>query len=440
MKSSIHDFNVTLVARIVQITTMLGAQSCMAWCLGTEGRGSYAVCTLFTLMLVLVFSLGCDIAVVYSVASKRLSVSEGVVNAVICGILSSILAIGVGVVLMQLPLAFFDKAARVSFWLALASIPLCLFSQMFTRLLTAVHLFRWFAIVSIVDGCCYLLLVVLFLRSYAWGVNGAIFALMLSSAVSTMLSVAVLWRTCTLSWVRPSLRGLVDILHYGARYYVGKLSNQVNYQVGTLILAFFATTSEVGLFAVAMRMVTQVMVIPDALTTVLMPRSAADAGGKGQLIAQCSRFTGLVCSIVLLLLAILARPLVNIVFSPAFARAVPLVQVLCAGVFVRCVSKVYVPYFLGTNRPGVASLSVAIGTAVNLLSMWILLPTVGLIGAAIGVTMSYFVSSFVLTRGFLRLTGLPVQAVLAVNKADWRLLVRTIRSSVRGWRRGPQFT
>ncbi|MHC5172664.1 MAG: hypothetical protein ACYSPJ_02710 [Planctomycetota bacterium] len=62
------------------------------------------------------------------------------------------------------------------------------------------------------------------------------------------------------------------MFHYGLRYYVGKISNQVNFQLGTLILAFFATQEQIGIFAVASQVTARAMLVPDALATVLMPR------------------------------------------------------------------------------------------------------------------------------------------------------------------------
>jgi len=431
MVKGFNEFNVICAARMVQIAAQVGGQSCMAWCLGTEGRGSYAICSLFALMLVLVFSVGCDIASVYLVASKRFTVSDGIVNALVYGGIGSVIAIAAGVTLMQLPIAFFNKAPRLSFYLALGSIPFSLLSQVLTRLLTAVQLFRWFGVISIIKGISYLLLMVLFLRFFSWGVNGAVLVLILNGLIGIIISLVLLWCNCGLVWVRPSLGKLLEMLHYGVRYYIGMLSNQVNYQVGTLVLAFFATTSEIGLFAVAMRLATQIMVIPDTMTTVMMPKIADDEKGKAEVLARCSRFTGLFCGFMLILIGVLAKPLVNVVFSPAFAAAIPLIRILCFGVFVRCISKIFVPYFLGSNRPGIVSLSVAVGTAVNLVAIWILVPRIGLAGASLGVVLSYLVSSIILTIMFVRLSGVTLRTAMTFDKVDWGLLVRSIRHCIR---------
>ncbi|MCP4263606.1 MAG: oligosaccharide flippase family protein [Planctomycetes bacterium] len=439
MKTGIQDFNIAFVARIIQIATQIGGQSCMAWCLGTEGRGSYAICLLFALMLILIFSVGCDISTVYFVASKKFTISEGLVNALVYGGIASTLAILAGLILMQVPLPFFDKAASMSFYLALASIPFILFYDVFIKLLTAIHLFRLFGVISIINGFGYLLFMVLFLKYFSWGVNGAILAVMLNGFVGILLSLVLLRRNCTLVWARPSLCSLVEMLHYGARYYIGKLSNQVNCQVGTIILSFFAMASEVGLFAVAMRIVTQIMVLPNTLMTVLMPKSAGDAKGKRELIAQCSRFTALICGVALIVLLLFAKPLVHILFSPAFSPVVPLIQILCLGTFFRCLSKVFVPYLLGTNHPGIASISVTISTIVNLVTIWVLLPRIGLVGAALGVTLSYIVSSIILTASFVRLSGLTVRTIYTYNKDDVHLMVRVIRKFAHSGKKSLQF-
>ena len=106
MKTGLHDFSLTFTAKLVTIITVLGTQSCLAWFLGPEGRGSYAVCVIFAMVLSTFFVIGCDVASLYFVASGRFSISEGLTYTLIYGGIGSLLAMAVGLGILQFDFPF----------------------------------------------------------------------------------------------------------------------------------------------------------------------------------------------------------------------------------------------------------------------------------------------------------------------------------------------
>ena len=422
MTSGVRDLSATFGAKAVCLLLTIGTQSCLAWSLGTVGRGSYAVCLVFATLLSVIFVVGCDAASIYFVSSGRFTLSEGIVYTIIYGGIGSGLAIAVGLIVMQFDFSFFDKASSVSFYLSLALIPTLLFSTILISLFTSIHHFILFAVMSIVNAFLILAFTAVFVWVFQWGVNGALLGNFTGSALAALGALFLFWWKCDARWVRPSAKSLLDMFHYGVRYHIGKISNLMNFQIGTIILALFATKADVGLFAVASQVTFRAMMIPDALTTVLIPRLAQDKTGKRNLVAQCSRLTALFCGLLLMLVAVFARPIVTVIFSPAFLPSVPLIRILALGVFVRSVCKVFVPYLLGTNHPGIASLSVAVGMLLNLIVLWLLLPMVGLLGAALAVTVSYFASSAILVVSFSRLSQLKIREIWGFRRLDWALL------------------
>ena len=217
------------------------------------------------------------------------------------------------------------------------------------------------------------------------------------------------------------------MFHYGSRYYFGKISNQMNFQVGTIILAMFAAEDEIGLFDLASQIAVRTMIIPNTLITILIPKVAGDKDGKKELVAQCVRLTGLIYGMLMILLAVFAKPIVAVVFPPAFLPIVPLIRILTIGVVVRSCGKVLVPYFLGTNHPGISSISVAIGAITNVAALWVLLPMIGLSGAAIGMTLGYLASSALLMVAFMRFSGLRAGEAWLPRRSDWGIVANAMK-------------
>jgi len=172
LASGIRDLSITFGSRIVQTIIGIGIASYLAWNLKADGRGSYAVAVVFMSLLSLIFMVGLDNASVYFVASKKWSLSKGVVNTLVLGSFSSLLAIGVGLIIIKLPLPFLSKASPLSFHIALLGIPILTFSVAFSRMLTSVHEFTWLAVISSIQTLFHLLFAFLFIGVFTWGGRG----------------------------------------------------------------------------------------------------------------------------------------------------------------------------------------------------------------------------------------------------------------------------
>ena len=422
MASGIKDIAMTLSGRITCTLLALGVQSLLAWFLLPEGRGSFAVCLTFSTLLIFAFSFGCDTASVYFIASKRVRLSEGILYACILGSLASVAAVSTGYALLQLPLSFTTKATAEAFHLALALIPAALFAEMFLQILTALGKFKVYAVMLVFRVFSRLVLIVICVTGLSWGVKGAIFAWASADVLVALMLAGFYTIRCGVSWVRPRLQDLWEMFLYGTRYYLGRLSNMVNIQLGTVVLAFFAPKDQIGVFSLACVVVFQIDIIPDTVMAILVPRVSTHRKGDPELVAQCARVAGVVCAVLLIGLALSATPLIRIVFSPAFLPAADLVGILVIGAMARSCCKVFVPYLLATNHPTVASMSVFAGMTVNVLLMLLLFPVLGLYGAALSVTVNYLVSSFILAASFSRLSGLSIREVFSPRRSDWEPL------------------
>ncbi|MGB7328005.1 MAG: polysaccharide biosynthesis C-terminal domain-containing protein, partial [Rubripirellula sp.] len=310
-----------------------------------------------------------------------------------------------------------------SLYLCLLLIPMSLTSLVLLGILRAVGDFRMFAIMTISIAAVRLVFVLLFVIAFSWGVSGALLADVLGGFVA-VVSLLTLYRrrfSASISW--PGWRALQQMLPYGLRYYFGKISNSANAYSGTMILACIATNQEIGFFAAASQLTLQLLFIPDTLTTVLQPRiSANPEKANGVQVAQLMRVTGVLGGKFAIGLILLARPIVLVLFSPAFEPAVVLIRLIAIGVLFRCPSKVFVPYFLGTNRPGIASIAVFIGMIANVSLMLLLYPRFGVNAAAIGLTGGYVLGSIVLAVAFQRQSKMTLRSTYAINQSDWNLI------------------
>lgn len=422
MRDGARDTAVAFGTRLAVFGISVGIQSALAWLLGPEGRGSYAVCLLFATLLATAFTFGTDRAGQYFTASRTMRVEEGVWVTIAAVLIGSGLAMAVGRALMAHGASFFEKAPRASFYVSFAIMPVSALSNALVMLLVALRRFTWFAIASIANVAVQLVVSLVLIWGFGLGVNGALLAVVAGSGASVVLCLICLRSAGGLGRARLEYSHFRKLLSYGLRYYIARLSNLVHFRVGTIILSFFAVSADIGFFAAASGLVSRIVMVPDAIQAALFSRVAEDSGGRPELVGRAARMSALVCGAALVVLSVLCRPVVATFLSPKFLPSVVLVWIMAPGVFLRCASKVLMSYFMGTDRPAVCSWAVGLGVLVNFATLIVLFPLLGLPGAAVAMTAGYVTSSLILILSFGRATRRPVSEVWRPRREDLRML------------------
>jgi len=431
VREGTKDTAIALSSRVAVLLFGIAIQSALAWLLGPDGRGSYAVCLLFGTLLGVVFTFGVDRAGQYFVASRKMEKAEGISSSLLLLLMGSAVGIAVGRALMLTGMDFFNKADHSSFLISLAIVPFVGLNNAFVLYFIGLRRFKWMAVVEVVNIAAHLVLTLVLVLGFGMGVNGALLAIVAAGVTSSGVSVALLRREGALRVVRRTPGAYGRLLSYGARFFVAKLSNVFHFRIGTMILAFFVEPSAIGLFAAASALVMRITIVPKSVETALFSRVAGHSKGRPELVAQAARLSAMTAGVALVLLALVARPLVRVVLSPSFLPAVALVWVIIPGIFLRASTMVMAAYFMGTDRPAVCSFSVGLGTLANLVLLLLLLPVMGLSGAAWAMTGGYLVSSLILVLAFARASGQGFRETWLPTREDVRLL-RELPAHLRG--------
>jgi O-antigen/teichoic acid export membrane protein len=412
-----RDTVLTFVAQIVGLSLGLVWQFLLAHFLDTAGRGAYAVATQYAGLLTVIFMLGVDVGSIYHVAARKMTVSEAAMTLLVYSLLGSAVAIPVGLLLMHTGWEYFEKAEPLSFYIMVAVIPLSFFSSSLIYFLTSLREFAWLAVLIIAGPALNLTSFVVFVWALGWGVNGALLTLILTGAVIGVVVLVILRRRHGLHFVWPTGAQFRQVLGFGVRYYFGKVSNIMNFQLGTLVLAFFATKSEIGVFAFGLTLVERVQFLPDTLTTVLLPRVSSDVKGRVELVMQCNRIVIVLAGAALAVLSALAWPAFALLV-PTFMPAVITIWILAPGVWIRCASKLFVPYLHSQNRVGITSIAVFAGAVANIAILAGLMPYMGIQAAALSVVGNYAVSATILVVAFHRVSGMSVRDAWQPRRSD----------------------
>lgn len=425
--NSASDSLIVLAGRIGMVITGVAVQSCLAWFLLPAGRGSYAVCVMFASVTAVILSLGIDRAVQYFISTSQRTLSQVVADLLGFYALAALVGIPLGLGLLRLDLAIWDKAEHRSFVLMLCFAPLNGAQLALRWALIGTRSFRQFTYSNLMTLMVQLVATVVFLKVFTWGVDGALLALMVSVLAANAYMLGVLWRQSGLRIVSPSVSGIKQLLGYGLRYYVASLGSMANTRIGMVLVAFFLSPVEIGYFAVAVAIVVQASMIADSVEVAVLPRMAADKPRRGQLAAQASRMTLLATGVLVVILAVFCRPVVSLLFSQEFLPSVPLILIILPALLLWSASKMLLAYFMSSDRPEVASWAVGIGIAANMISLLLLLPTLGTAGAAWAMAIGFATRALAAAIAFHAASGVGVRAAWLPGRRDISQLKQYLR-------------
>ncbi len=409
---------VVLLTRVLLLACGVLTQSLLAYMLLPEGRGAYAVCIIFGVLLSYLFTPGSDRGAQYFVMGRQLTVSQGVAIALMICLVGSVLATAIALPLVHSGLDFFQKADTPSFYAALALVPLTSFSQALEMQLAGLRRFARLMRILVVRSVVIILTLAILVGVLDLAVTGAVVSLAVGHL---FLILACLWdlrRHCGLKFEATTRRQVSGVIGYGLKHYIAGISSALGERVGSLLLGLSASRAEIGLFSAGSAIMTRVLVLPYAVATPLQPRVAVDERGRPEIAALCARLTWWAAGLCLIALVAISAPLIRILLSEAFLPAVSLVWIMAIGLFAYAGADVFLAYFRGTNRPGVCSWAVWLGLTANALAFFALYPSFGIQGAAWAMTIGFMVRSVYLIAMYRRVSGVNLSSFWLPQPGD----------------------
>jgi len=207
----------------------------------------------------------------------------------------------------------------------------------------------------------------------------------------------------------------VSSVLFGLKSWIGTIANTANARLDQLLMAGLVSSTQLGLYALAVTLSSISSSLVAAVANALFPRIA---GGEYELGARACRMAIAMVSILSVLIASCSPILVPIVFGEAFSGAVPMLLILLgAGVCFVAVQILNSTVTAGGD-PASAARAQATGLAITIPGLILVLPTYGGVGAAWISLASYLATLTIVLRAAVRLFKLPAHAFLIVRRSD----------------------
>ena len=213
----------------------------------------------------------------------------------------------------------------------------------------------------------------------AWAVAQGLIGLMFQVAPARELGI-----------VRPRPALLREMLRFGSRAWAGSLSTLLNARSDQILMAFIATQTALGIYAVAVNASELLLYIPSAVAAAMLPAiSATDSAMAPGRALRVLRVTMLIGVATMLVAALLGPPLIPLVFGEPFDPSVEPFLWLLPGVVGYSAMSVTTSALLAAGSPGRSSVGPVISLVVGIALDLILIPELDATGAAIAATAAF---------------------------------------------------
>lgn len=241
---------------------------------------------------------------------------------------------------------------------------------------------------AIVIGCN-----LLFLLEFDWGIKGYFLANIIGPAFQCFYLITKNSLFKKIKFNNKYKKEKKDLLKYSRPLMANTISWWVNNAADKYVIIWFCGMSENGIYSVAAKIPTILNVFQNIFSQAWTLSAVKDYSPNDETGFFKNMYTSyncimtLLCSVIIVLDKILAK----ILYANEFFEAWIFVPWLTIAIVFGSMSGYIGGIFAAVKEPKVFAKSSVIGAAVNVILNFILTPWIGIIGAAISTTISYFI-------------------------------------------------
>jgi O-antigen/teichoic acid export membrane protein len=391
--------------------------------LGPSGRGTVAFLTVTALVTAWIARLGVTEATVVFAAQRPRLRPTLLANSLAFSTLAGIAgAAGVCGTLLLVPAARPHGVGGPELAVLAISIVAACLADAGYRFALGCSWFRTHALVTAVTSWVYpVLAAILWLAFGLTVVLGVAIWAATQALRATLLLIVATRRDGGLG--RPSLSLLRETIAFGLRAWIGTLADSLGFRVDQILLALLASEAALGFYVVAVNISEILLYFPGAVSTALLPVAARSAAGPRLLrTLRAFRSAFYVTIGSLLVSALLAPPLIPLVFGPAFHASVTPFLLLLPGLVGFTAMIVFSNALIASSLPSLSSIAPSVCFAVGIGLDLILIPFFGASGAAAAASAAYGAAGVTALLIYRRRSPFPLAELVVPQPGDFAVL------------------
>jgi O-antigen/teichoic acid export membrane protein len=252
----------------------------------------------------------------------------------------------------------------------------------------------------------------------------AFYAGIISSFIVSLIAIRKLVHFSDIEEL-PSV--VITLLKYSPFMQFGTIFQMLNYRLSYYIIERFFGLGLLGVFTVGTQVSESVWIVGRGAATVHYARMSNTLDMNYARNLTLALIKGVFCTTLLLLIVMVLLPqsVYVFLFGAGFAEARVVVLILAPGMLFTAVTMIISHYFSGIGLPRYSMYGSAVGLVLTVSVGFVLIPALGIKGAALTTSLSYFVCMCYLLFAFVHTTRIGCRDFI-IRKTDF-ILLRTLK-------------
>ena len=239
-------------------------------------------------------------------------------------------------------------------------------------------------------------------------------------SLATLVGWVLLFPTLRKEGKEPLKSCFKELFHYGAFMQLSTLVSTLNKRLSLYLLKTNCSEQQIGVYALGTQVTEGVNIIGQSIG--LVEFSALSNTEQKQrasvLTMRFMKLSVLLTFTALLIICLLPTAFYEWLFSDEFAGIRTVILLMSPGIVFFSAHTVLFNYFSGTGKPKYNLYASLIGLSVTLISAFVMIPWLGIRGAAITTTLTYFALFVYQWIVFHKQTGSKLNQLIP-NQEDW---------------------
>ncbi|MBN2184246.1 MAG: oligosaccharide flippase family protein [Candidatus Krumholzibacteriota bacterium] len=436
--SFIKDASYTFATKLTLLIIGIFSSIISVRILGAEGKGLFTLGIISASVIFNLANLGVGTGAGYYLGRKKVELEDLAGNwlslSVMIGAVVTVLSLAVmpliaGSILPAVPLKLIITG--------LLSIPFMILTFNFQMLSKANSDFLSYNIAELIQRLSFVVFFPLFILLISCD---RVFLAVVIYIVSTMISAFfLLLRWSRVVRLRFRLdRGLAgSVVRFGIKGHLSNFLGFLNLRLDILLINYFIGPAAVGFYSISVMIAERMWYLPDALGIALYPKVAHyDDDRSNRATAAVCRQTMILILLSIVVVLVAGKTVIRLFYTDSFLAALIPLFLLLPGVLSAGITRVVSSDLLARGHPGVNMAAGGAALAVNIISNIILIPRIGISGAAVSTSISYFVQVVVTLISFKKITRVAAASLLIPRYEDLRLFAGALNRIISSFRRG----
>jgi O-antigen/teichoic acid export membrane protein len=408
-----------VVGQAATLVIGFGASVALARTLGPSDRGLLGVMLALSSLALVVVGAGMPLAVAYHSSRKDARPPALLGNGLVyAAILAAVLVPAAWLARDPIADALSSGRGGTAWVLAAALVPITFLDWTTNNQLVGALRFARYNALIVASKLVYLAGIVVLLGVLDLGVAAAMIAAGIGSLVvivGAMREILPLGRPV---FDPPLLRRL---FRYGVRVQVGTLFQSANARLDVLVLGLYRPLGDVGQYVIAQTIAELVMTLALAFRTSILPLVSHYEGDERQraTTVASTRHYGILAGAAMVANAGFGSLVILVGYGAVFEPAIAPMLVLLPGVWFLGLGLVIAGDLGGRGRPGLSSLLGGVAAAFTVGLDFLLIPSMGMMGAALASLVAYSVFGVASLVALSRVSGIPVPTLIVPARSDF---------------------